>query len=873
MHRPSSAAPTADQARTTPARSEPGAATADLALTTNARLAVREVTSGPRTAIVGSSLTELFSPADHLRLVTAVRTCLGAKVPSRLVARATGWSTDLYALLLKPIEAADGTAIAIAGIRLVANAPATAPSSRSGRQPGPSSGPPDRGNDPSGSTSPQPEGPGTERTGAVDTVSVPVDETLRRLLDLAPIAVFVKDRSARFIYGNRVLLDSFGIDSVDEIIGRSDFDFHETSDAEAFHLDDRCVIDDGVVISERPEQRIGSDGSIEYLHTTKMPVRDPRGNIIGLMGFWTEMTESRMAAEALRTSEQRFALAVRASRDGVWDYDIAGRMFVLSERARQLLDLAPGQREMPWSKLVELFGQAEADRMVESIGNLLDEPTGTITHIAGFRQADGSQRWLEIHGTAFAVDGKVSRIIGSAADITDDRRKETELRYQATHDDLTALANRRAVLSKLEEHLAAGTGCSLLYLDLDGFKVINDSLGHEAGDTMLITVGERLAGLAGPNDTVARLGGDEFAILVAGDNHRHRTIELASTRIAEVLGSPITVDDAELYTRTSIGVVLTSEGYRDAAAMLRDGDTAMYRAKADRSNDGYCVFEREMGLAAIKELNLQTRLRRAMDLEEFELHFQPVFESGSLSMTSVEALLRWRTDGELIGPDRFLPFLESSGLIVDVGAWVVHAGCAQLAAWSATDPRFDRIGLALNLSRRQFDNGDLVHVVATALERHDLSPDRITAEVTETAVAGDVPQLLSGLSELRELGVRIALDDFGVGQSSLSQLHDLPLDILKIDRTFISRITDRQDEPVLEASIRIANALGLTTVAEGVETDDQIDWLVARGCDLLQGFGLARPVTADRVADAFQVAPDGPWATKPRGDTGPTGSS
>ena len=434
----------------------------------------------------------------------------------------------------------------------------------------------------------------------------------------------------------------------------------------------------------------------------------------------------------------------------------------------------------------------------------------------------------------------------TVTDVTDERRREAELRHQALADDLTALPNRRAVLDEVENLLADRAPFSLLYLDLDRFKVVNDSLGHDAGDALLQAVGTRLSRLTGPSDMVGRLGGDEFAVVVGGRDHRPRALYLAKLGIGRALAPPVLIGGLERYTAASVGVVLDSTGYPSAQAMLRDADTAMYRAK--ESQVGHRIFEPEMAVAAVEELDLQTRLRRAVDDNQLELHYQPIFDTETLAMVALEALLRWRPEPVgLVPPSSILPFLERSGLIVQVGAWVVDDSCRQLAEWWKRDPRFDDMTLAINLSRVQFDAPGLAETIASALNRHGLPPSALIVEITESAGVGEADHLVRALTQIRDLGVKVALDDFGVGQSSLSQLNELPLDIIKIDRTFVARIADRRDEPVLEATFRMADALGLTTVAEGVETDDQVEWLRQRGCDRLQGFGLSRPLPADQV--------------------------
>ena len=788
---------------------ESSAIGADLVLRTDERFTVSDVTVGPRSELVGRQLPDLFAALGE-PLVAVAERCLHRGTVQRCRVAARAWSADRYLLRLTPYAGPAGQQLAVSGI-----------------------------------IDDQDAGHDLHHDAPEHSVlHASPGDPLWELIEHLPLGVFVKDLDYRFTYGNRTLLDALGLRSVEELQGRVDGDMAHAPEADGYREVDRSVVEEGRIVVDMHEEQTRSDGTVELLRTTKIPVRDADGSIVGLIGCFAEVTEGARVAEALRTSEKRFALAVRASRDGIWDYDLDTNSFLLSARACELLDLPPSAEPVPWLQMAEIFGPDEAPGLIASVEALRRDPTKIITHSAAFHRADGSIRWLEMNAAALAVGGETRRIIGSATDVTDERRREAELRHQALTDQLTGLPNRRAVLEEVERLLADRAPFSLLYLDLDGFKVVNDSLGHDAGDALLQAVGTRIGRLTGPADLVGRLGGDEFAVVLAGPDHRQRAIELAKHGVGQALLQPILLGGLERYTAASVGVVLDSAGYRSSQAMLRDADTAMYRAKTSQA--GYRIFEPAMAIAAVEELELQTRLRRAVDDHQLELHYQPIFDAESSAVVALEGLLRWRPEpDELVPPDRFLPYLERSGLIVPVGAWVVDEGCRQLAAWRSADRRFDGITLAVNLSRIQFDAPGLVETIAGALDRHGLPPSALMVEITESAGAGDADRLVGTLAKIRDLGVKIALDDFGVGQSSLSQLNELPLDTVKIDRTFVARISDRREEPVLEATLRMVDALGLSTVAEGVETAEQVEWLRARGCGRLQGFGLSRPVPAE----------------------------
>lgn len=661
-----------------------------------------------------------------------------------------------------------------------------------------------------------------------------------RLLDLSPCSIFVKDRDARFLSVNRVMLERFGFDDGDEIVGLNDFDLHPPDLAETYSAIDRQILQTGVPVHGLEEPQTNADGSFSLLSTSKVPVRDRRGDIVGLMGMSTDVTEPDRVSAALADSEERYALAARATRDGIWDYDVASRTISLSPRCAQILDVPVVNGPFPWDVLAAKLGAHQSDPIPRLVVEAMANPAVPLHLDFEFETTDGSRRCVKIVGTVVSSSGRPARVVGSAEDITDERRRDAELLRQARHDDLTGLQNRRALVDALAE-----TGGSLLFLDLDSFKVVNDSLGHLAGDRLLIAVAQRLDVVIGDSSSLYRLGGDEFAIVVA-DPSTQCPLDMAS-EINHALRLPFTIDGLELYSSASIGIVSDLGDDRDPTELLRDADIALYEAKAAGRATAR-IFHPSMREQADTALDLQMHIRRAVDRSEFELHYQPIVETQTGEMICVEALLRWRrADGRCEPPSIFLPYLEESRLIVGAGRWVIDNALEQMAEWRRSHPWMAMVQLALNISRVQFESPDLIESICAGLERHGLRPHDLVVEITETAVAERTAELTASLEAMRALGIQVAIDDFGVGQSSLSALYDIPADILKIDRSFVERVSFGTDEPVSRAVITIAGSLGMTTVAEGVETADQLDWLVDHGCDRLQGYLLSRPVTADAV--------------------------
>jgi len=691
---------------------------------------------------------------------------------------------------------------------------------------------------------PTPVTPGAVSNGfwqsGLDDLDLDELELARAMLDLAPCSMYVKDVDSRFVAANRHMLERFGFDNIEQLRGLDDFDIHPADKADVYRNNDRRIIETGEAIRDADEWQISPDGSSSVVRITTVPVRSRRGEIVGLFGVSTDVTESTRVSEALADSEERYALAARATRDGIWDYNVVSSSMTMSPRCAEIFDMPIAIGAVPHELLEERLGSEQYANLVMVVAEALADSTERWAVDFEITLDDGSTRFINLVGTIVTRSGEPIRIVGSAEDTSAERRRQNKLRHQAQHDDLTGLQNRRA----LHDALSNASG-ALLYLDLDSFKVVNDSLGHHAGDDMLVAVAGRLSKVAGSASTVYRLGGDEFAILQDRADS-FSPLDLAGA-INETLRAPFVIRNLEIYTTVSVGIVADLGDGRDPSDVLRDADIALYDAKA-AGKARSSVFETAMRDRAEEALDLQMRIRRAVEQSEFELHYQPITDSLSGVMIGVEALLRWRQpDGRCEPPSVFLPYLEESKLIVEAGRWVIDAACAQMADWRRDHTTMADVHLALNISRIQFDASDLVQSISEALDRYGLQPGDLVVEATETAITERTAELEERLGVLRELGIRIAIDDFGVGQSSLSALYEIPADILKIDRSFITRVDQGTDEPVARAVIEIAQSLGMTTVAEGVETPAQYGWLVEHGCDRLQGFLLSRPVPADAV--------------------------
>ncbi len=682
------------------------------------------------------------------------------------------------------------------------------------------------------------------------------DAHLRALVEALPVVVFAKDVDGRFTYGNRASLASLGLESIDQLLGRTDADFFAPEEVEGYRVDDDRVLN-GATQWSKPERQQRARPGADLLRTTKLPMRDASGRVVGIAGFSVDETEpARMADELLR-SEERYRLALQASRDGVWDFDLRTGNVELSAQALQMLGLPLDTPQVPAEQLRTLIGTQDDRRFEAAAEQLLRQPGRAVTLRHDFEH-EGATYVYETRMAALAERGEPVRIVGVVADVTSAVNHERELQRQATHDDLTGLLNRRGFRAVIESLAVDNRWFTVLYLDLDDFKLINDSLGHHVGDDLLVAVSEQFRSLEHAPDELARLGGDEFALLFCSGDDGARAAA-AAKEIHRVLTQPISLGDYEVYTNASIGMA-RSDGQQTLSdtSIIRSADMAMYAAKA-AGKGRTRVFEDGMRRRAHEGLELHNRIRRAVDNQEFSLHYQPIWHGNGTDIRGVEALLRWEAPGQMISsPGVFLPYLEETGLIVDVGRWVFDEACRQLAEWRRDHPQLADLVMSVNLSRVQLADRDLVPAISDSLARHDVPVDRVELEVTETAMATEA-RVSDRLETLRTAGVSIAIDDFGVGQSSLSALQELPFDVLKIDRAFVSKITASGRNPLLEAAFGIARSFGSEIVAEGVETTEQLQWLRDRGCDLLQGFLLGRPA---RPQDLIASITDGDHAER-----------
>ena len=462
----------------------------------------------------------------------------------------------------------------------------------------------------------------------------------------------------------------------------------------------------------------------------------------------------------------------------------------------------------------------------------------------GVTRSDGVVLDVALTASPVVRDDEVVGAVIALRDVTERKALERRLTHQAFHDQLTGLPNRALFLDRLEHARARGVGTqAILFVDLDRFKTINDSLGHRVGDDVLCTVGSRLVGAVHPGDTVARFGGDEFTVLIE-ERGDHAEAVTTAERLLHALRLPINVGDRDVVLSASIGIALAEPG-NAPADLLAAADIAMYEAKS-AGRDQYAVAAADADADARARLDLETALRRAIEHGELELEYQPVVRAQGEALHGFEALVRWRHPGlGLLPPSQFMPLAEDTGLVLPLGEWVLEQACTAAREWHERRPGTGAV-MAVNLSAKQFQDPGLTSRVAAVLAKTGLPAERLTLEITETVVMQDSSRTLGTLTALRELGVRLAIDDFGTGYSSLSYLKRFPVDVVKIDKSFVDGLaTGTVDREIVAAVIRLANAVGMVTVAEGVETVEQLDQLRLLGCSLIQGYLVSPPQPMD----------------------------
>jgi len=567
----------------------------------------------------------------------------------------------------------------------------------------------------------------------------------------------------------------------------------------------------------------------------------------------SEIAERGKAEEALRESEERYALAARGANDGLWDWNLVTGEVYFSDRWREMVGVSArtlSSSPEEWFSRVHLsdLPQLKVDIAAQAAGN---RPHFQSEH--RLRHAEGFFIWVLCRGIVVRnAEGHALRIAGSMTDITARKDLEERLRREAQFDALTALPNRGYATDLLRRAIARGKRhkeqqFAVLFLDCDRFKVVNDSLGHQAGDTLLTLVASRLNASVRPGDVVARLGGDEFVVILDGVRDEAEAITVAE-RFQQSLTQPFYVDGRELFMSVSVGIAMSQEGIEHPEDYIRDADLAMYRAKM-RGRARHEVFRPDMRTGAVLQMALENDLRHAMDRGELRVMYQPIWSLVTGRITGFEALVRWdHPQHGAMQPGDFIPIAEESGLILPLGEWVMRQAAERLARWNASIVSDAPVWMSVNVAAKQLTNPGLVAFVQRTIAETKIAPAHFKLEITESMIMVDAVAAVGALEQLKALGIHLLMDDFGTGHASLSYLHRLPISTIKIDRYFVGRIDSNSEcLEIVRTILTLSRSLNMDVVAEGVESHAQREVLQSLGCEFVQGYLLSRPLDAEEA--------------------------
>ena len=670
------------------------------------------------------------------------------------------------------------------------------------------------------------------------------ERIFRSFMENLPGLAFIKDAEGRFTFVNPAAEWVLGRPH-DQILGARIEDLMKGPAAVAAFKSDSEVLASNAAV--HAIQTLSTPAGPRHWMMVKFPLRQDGDDDAGIGGIAMDLTERLETEEALRLRDR----AVEVSVDPVLIVSASDPKMPLIYVNAAFERITGYRREEVIGRNCRLLQGNDRDQPeLDKIRRAIDEKRDGQALLRNYRK-DGSLFWnmLYVAPVRDPRSGAVTHFVGVQHDITELKRYQDELEHQANHDALTGLANRNLLKDRLHQQLALAhrykRTFSVAFIDLDNFKLINDSLGHDVGDRLLRIAGERLAACVRDGDTVARPGGDEFVLLVAERSNEGGAYRVVQ-RVMAALAPPFQIDHREFNVTCSVGIASFPRDGQDAETLLRNADTAMYRAKESGRNT-FQLYSSEMNVNVGERLSVETDLWRALERDELRLYYRPKVELKTGRIIGTEALLRWQHPVRgMILPGKFIPVAEESSLIVQIGRWVIETACAQNVAWQ--NAGLPHVPVAVNISARQLHNKDLVPSVRSALAASGLEPKYLEIELTESAAMLSVDRAMSTLSELRAMGVQVSLDDFGTGYSSLSHLKRFPVTRLKIDQTFVRDLaTDVDDAAIVRAIIVVAQELSLDVTAEGVETAQQVAFLTAHNCSEAQGFYFARPSPAKDV--------------------------
>ena len=663
---------------------------------------------------------------------------------------------------------------------------------------------------------------------------------LRAIIDNQPFLVWLKDTESRFLTVNQVFAQACKVDDALTLVGKTDLDIWPRDLAENYRTEDRLVMASRQqkIVEEAVEL---PEGRRSWFETFKTPVLDETGRLLGTAGFARDITKRKEVEERLREA----ATVLEVTTEAIMVTDPKGVIKMVNPAFTEITGYASDEAVGQTPRLLKSgrHDQKFYERIWEQM-----QRSGHWEGEIWNRRKNGRvyPEWQSI-SAVYGQAGEVAEYVSVFSDITRRKLTEEEIRYRANFDPLTGLPNRSLLMERLTQAIKHSQReverVAILFLDLDHFKEINDTLGHAQGDQLLRQAAERLRQCVRDTDTVARQGGDEFVILLHG-LEQAGDAELVAGKIIASLGEPFDLDGHAAHIGVSIGITLFPEDGSDVMDLFRNADLAMYRAK-DAGRNTFQFYETAMTESAMARRHLEADLRQALVRGEFVLHYQPVLDLASGQVCGAEALIRWNhPERGLVPPGDFIALAEETGLIRDMGAWVLEEACRQLALWRTSG--LSALYVAVNLSSRQIPDAMTPEGLSGLLARHGLGPNALVLEITEGVLLADTEKTRKWLKGVHDLGYRISLDDFGTGYSSLAYLKRFPVDVVKVDQSFIRDMEhDPADRALVEAILAMARSLGLGVVAEGVENGHQLELLRGLGCRYVQGYHLSRPLSAE----------------------------
>ncbi|MEB3311453.1 MAG: EAL domain-containing protein [Snowella sp.] len=684
---------------------------------------------------------------------------------------------------------------------------------------------------------------------------------LRTVIDTSQNRIFVNDQAGNYLLANQASAQYYQL-PVEDLLSKTltDLELPET-------LDTIQQINETVIRCDREqiipaEKTINPSGEENWWQWQKYPITVPRENIRAVLSVGINITEQKQTEERLKESEQRLresesllSAMFEGSAVGIVVVDTNG-YFIRANTAYQKM-VGYSSQELKTKNFLELTPLDYQTKNWNLFQSVIQGKQASFQIEKPYYRRDGSSLWVRVTASKIASEpNKPTLLVEVIEDISAQKQAQELIHHNALHDPLTNLPNRTLLMERIELALKRAKrvknyNFALLFLDLDRFKIINDSLGHLVGDQLLIHVANKLKSYLRETDLVARLGGDEFVILLEDIANTKQASQVAE-RILNDCQLPFMVGDYEMSINTSIGLVVASQDYEKASDLLRDADIAMYKAKIPGGNN-YRIFDNQMHIQALSRLNLETSLRKALDRDEFVVYYQPIMDIVSDRLVGFEALIRWQhPERGLLSPNHFMPIAEETGLVIGIDCWVIESACQQIAQWKDHFSCRFPLKVSLNLSAHHLQKTSLIQDIDTILNCTGLTGEAITLEITESMLIENINKSIQILEQLKARNIQISIDDFGTGYSSLNYLHRLPADNLKIDRSFVSQMQEgNRNYQVVSTIIALSNQLGLAVVGEGIETYQQLQWLKQLGCEFGQGYLFSKPLTATEIETYF----------------------